>query len=71
VERNQKGLPSEVAKRMTFEEHLIRETWLKRSYITQTHLLGTTPKDPTQISGRDSVKGEGCNTPGVPKALTS
>jgi hypothetical protein len=34
VEGNQKGLPSEVAKRMTFEEQLIRETWLKE---TATH----------------------------------
>jgi hypothetical protein len=26
-----KGLPSEVAKRMTFEEQLTRETWLKEN----------------------------------------
>jgi hypothetical protein len=31
VERNQKGLPSEVAKRMTFEEQLIRTTWSKET----------------------------------------
>jgi hypothetical protein len=36
VEGNKKGLPSEVAKRMTFEEQLIRETWLKE---TTTHQL--------------------------------
>jgi hypothetical protein len=30
------GLPSEVAKRMTFEEQLTRETWLKK---TATHQL--------------------------------
>jgi hypothetical protein len=41
-----KGLTSEVAKRMTFEEQLIITTWLKRNYITQTHLLGTPLKDP-------------------------
>jgi hypothetical protein len=34
VEINQKGLPSEFAKRMTFEEQLIRATWLKE---TATH----------------------------------
>jgi hypothetical protein len=34
VEGNKKGLPSEVVKRMTFEEQLIRETWLKE---TATH----------------------------------
>jgi hypothetical protein len=31
---NLEGLPSEVAKRMTFEEQLTRETWLKE---TATH----------------------------------
>jgi hypothetical protein len=37
VEINLEGLPSEVAKRiMTFEEQLIRETWLKE---TATHQL--------------------------------
>jgi hypothetical protein len=35
-----KGLPSEVAKRMTFEEQLTRETWLKEN-ATPAHLLGT------------------------------
>jgi hypothetical protein len=40
VERNQTGLPSEVAKRMTFEEQLIRTTWKKGIYNTQAHLLG-------------------------------
>jgi hypothetical protein len=45
VERNQKGLPSEVIKRMTFEEQLIKTTWKKGS-TTQAHLLGTPQKDP-------------------------
>jgi hypothetical protein len=31
-----KGLPSKVAKRMTFEEQLTRETWLKEN-ATQQH----------------------------------
>jgi hypothetical protein len=30
-----KGLPSEVAKRMTFEEQLTRETWLKEKATSQ------------------------------------
>jgi hypothetical protein len=29
VKINLEGLPSEVAKRMTFEEQLTRESWLK------------------------------------------
>jgi hypothetical protein len=41
-----KGLPSEVAKRMTFEEQLIREIWLKEKGNTQAHLLGTPLRDP-------------------------
>jgi hypothetical protein len=54
-----KGLPSEVAKRMTFEEQLIRTTWTKGS-TTPTHLLGTPLKDPyPKILGRDSFKGGG------------
>jgi hypothetical protein len=64
-----KGLPTEVAKRMTFEEQLTRETWLKENATHQRTFLvppkGSLPK----ISGRDSFKGEGCNTPGVTKAL--
>jgi hypothetical protein len=60
-----KGLPSEVAKRMTFEEQLIRETWLKKNFKTLAHLLGTPKGSLPKISGRDSFKGEGCNTPGV------
>jgi hypothetical protein len=53
-----KGLPSEVAKRMTFEEQLTRETWLKEKCNTPAHLVppkGSLPK----ISGRDSFKGGG------------
>jgi hypothetical protein len=34
MKTNLEGLPSEVAKRMTFEEQLTRETWLKE---TATH----------------------------------
>ena len=36
---------------------------------TSTHPLGTPLKDPYPISGRDSFKGEGCNTLVLPKAL--
>jgi hypothetical protein len=59
VEGNQKGLPSEVAKRMTFEEQLIRETWLKESTSPKPIFLAPLQRIPTQISGRDSVKGGG------------
>jgi hypothetical protein len=41
-----KGLPSEVAKRMTFEEQLTRETWIKEKCNTPAHLLGTPSKGP-------------------------
>jgi hypothetical protein len=33
------GLPSEVAKRMTFEEQLIRETWFKEAATHQHTFL--------------------------------
>jgi hypothetical protein len=54
-----KGLPSEVAKRMTFEEQLTRETWLKEKCNTPAHLLGTPKGSLPKISGRDSFKGGG------------
>jgi hypothetical protein len=61
-----KGLPSEVAKRMTFEEQLTRETWIKEKCNTPAHLFGTPSKGPYPKS-RDEIplRGEGCNTPGV------
>jgi hypothetical protein len=66
-----KGLPSEVAKRMTLEEQLTRETWIKENATPQHTFLvppkGSLPK----ILGRDSFKGEGCNTSGVTKTLVS
>jgi hypothetical protein len=61
-----KGLPSEVAKRMTFEEQLTRETWLKET-ATHQHApswypsKGSLPKSWGEIP----LRGEGCNTPGV------
>jgi hypothetical protein len=55
-----KGLPSEVAKRMTFEEQLTRETWIKENATPQHTFLVPPLKDPTKkISGRDSFKGGG------------
>jgi hypothetical protein len=33
-----KGLPSEVAKRMTFEEQLTRETWIRKEQHTSTFM---------------------------------
>jgi hypothetical protein len=55
-----KGLPSEVAKRMTFEEQLTRETWIKEKCNTLAPLHGTPLKDPYPKS-RDEIplKGEG------------
>jgi hypothetical protein len=66
-----KGLPSEVAKRMTFEEQLTRETWLKENATHQYTFLVPPKGSPPRISGQDSFKGEGCNTSGVTKTLAS
>jgi hypothetical protein len=48
-----KGLLSEVAKRMTFEEQLTRETWLKENATHQHTIWVPLERIPTQISGRD------------------
>jgi hypothetical protein len=61
----QKGLPSKVAKRMAFEEHLTRETWIKEEATHQHTFMAPLQRALPKISGRDSFKGEGCNTPGV------
>jgi hypothetical protein len=66
-----KGLPSEVAKRMTFEEQLTRETWIKENAAHQ-HTFLVPLKDPYPKSrGEIPLRGEGCNTSGVTKALAS
>jgi hypothetical protein len=71
VERNQKGLPSEFAKRMTFEEQLTRETWLKENATHSTPSLYPL-KDPyPESQGEIPLRGEGCNTSGVTKTLAS
>jgi hypothetical protein len=61
-----KGLPSEVAKRMTFEEQLTRETWIKENATPQHTFLVPPLKDPYPKS-RDEIplSGEGYNTPGI------
>jgi hypothetical protein len=61
----QKGLPSEVAKRMTFEEQLTRETWIKEEPHTSTPSWH--PSKGLYLKSRDEIplRGEGCNTPGV------
>jgi hypothetical protein len=46
-----KGLPSEVAKRMTFEEQLTRETWIKENATPQHTFLVPPLKDPTHNLG--------------------
>jgi hypothetical protein len=43
----QKGLPSEVAKRMTLEEQLTRETWIKEEASNQHTFMAPPPKDST------------------------
>jgi hypothetical protein len=66
VEGNLKGLPSEVVKRMTFEEQLIRTTWLKRE-LQHTNTPSWYPSKGSLPKSRDEIplRGEGCNTPGV------
>jgi hypothetical protein len=61
----QKGLPSEVAKRMTFEEQLTRETWIKEG-TTHQH-ISWHPSKGLYLKSRDEIplRGEGCNTSGV------
>jgi hypothetical protein len=60
IELKFKGLPSEVAKRMTFEEQyaLINKAPTSGKSHPSLHPRRT----PTRISGRDSFKGEGCDT---------
>jgi hypothetical protein len=55
----QKGLPSEVAKRMTFEEQLTRETWIKEETTHQYTFMAASKGLYLKISGRDSFKGGG------------
>jgi hypothetical protein len=61
----QKGLPSEVAKRMTFEEQLTRETQIMEGATHQHTFMAplqrTLPKSQDEIP----LKGEGCNTSAV------
>jgi hypothetical protein len=54
-----KGLPSEVAKRMTFEEQLTRETWIKERATQQHTFMAPLQRTLPKISGRDSFKGGG------------
>jgi hypothetical protein len=65
MKTNLEGLPSEVAKRMTFEEQLTREAWLKET-ATHQHTPSWYPtKGSLPNLGTRFFKGEGCNTPGV------
>jgi hypothetical protein len=59
----QKGLPSEVAKRMTFEEQLTRETWAKEG-VTHQHNFLAPPSKGLYLKSQDEIplRGEGCNT---------
>jgi hypothetical protein len=69
VEINLEGLPSEFAKRMTFEEQLNRETWKLQHTITPSWYpsKGSLPKSRDEIP----LRGEGCNTPGVTQGPSS
>jgi hypothetical protein len=60
-----KGLPSEVAKRMTFEEQLTRELGQKKEQ--PTNAPSWRPSKGLYLKFRDEIplRGEGCNTPGV------
>jgi hypothetical protein len=55
----QKGLPIEVAKRMTFEEQLTRETWIKEGTTHQHTFMAPLQKTLPKILGQDSFKGGG------------
>jgi hypothetical protein len=55
----QKGLPSEVAKGMTFEEQLTRETWIKKGATHQHAFMAPLQRTLPRILGRDSFKGGG------------
>jgi hypothetical protein len=50
---------------MTFEEQLIRETWLKETAAHQLTPSWYPLKIPTQSWDKIPLRGEGCNTPGV------
>jgi hypothetical protein len=65
LKMTQKGLPSEVAKRMTFVEQLTRETWIKERATHQHTFMA--PSKGLYLKSRDEIplRGEGCNTPGV------
>jgi hypothetical protein len=66
----QKGLPSEVAKRMTFEEQLTRVIWIKEG-TTHQHAFMAPLQRTLPKKSRDEIplRGEGCNTPGVTMAM--
>jgi hypothetical protein len=59
LKMTQKGLPSEVAKRMTFEEQLTRETWIKEGATHQHAFMAPLQRTLPKISGQDSFKGGG------------
>jgi hypothetical protein len=54
---------------MTFEEQLTKENLKESRNHTPTHLHGTLLRTLPKISGQDSFKGEGCNTPSVTMAM--
>jgi hypothetical protein len=53
------GLPSEVAKRMAFEEQLTREAWIKERATHQHTFMAPLQGTLLEISGRDSFEGGG------------
>jgi hypothetical protein len=59
------GLPSEVAKRMAFEEQLTREAWIKERATHQHTFMAPLQKLYQKSWDEIPLRGEGCNTPGV------
>jgi hypothetical protein len=64
------GLPSEVAKRMIFEEQLTRETWLKET-ATHQHALSWYPSKGSLPKSRGEIplRGRAVTPQVLPKAL--
>jgi hypothetical protein len=69
VDLTSKGLPSEVAKRMTFEEQLTRETWVKERVAHQHTFTHPSKGLYLNLGTRFPLRGEGCNTPGVTQGV--
>jgi hypothetical protein len=61
----QKELPSEVAKRMPFEEQLTRETRTMEGATHQHTFMAPLQRTLPKFRDEIPLRGEGCNTSGV------